>query len=251
MILTNPFVEVVNQMNGIPKKYEPKSTPELRQKYQERQVALYITMQDVLTKVTQLLGDGEKIVNFLPMTNEDNTAAATDGIMGMYAPQTDESKEYIKAQDSLRGNRLMVFTNQRIIFFIVVEFIDDQSQYFSYEYDQMPAIKFKKHQMKAPKKGDIVINQDQQTWYTLDFETKDGHVFQEFLTADNGKVFKQNLLTIPAMSQIRITNHATRNNRFDLIFGNILTGFTAYNVLAALILLLMLISLLTALLGGA
>lgn len=232
-ILTNPFVDVVNGMNGIQTRPVGLSQP-LQQRYNARQAAMYITMQTVMTKVTGMLAPGEKIINLMPMTNEQNSAAATDGIMGMYAAKTAPAKRYLHEQDSLRGNRLMVFTTTRILFFIVIEFLDDDSAYFSYPYSSLKAIQLSERHMSIPAsrpakqakqaapagKQPPFWQREHLSWYVLDFQTTDNHVFTESLTAANGALFKHNSLTIPGMRDIEITAHPTRNTRFDAVMSN-------------------------------
>ncbi|WP_461224734.1 hypothetical protein [Lacticaseibacillus suihuaensis] len=308
-ILSNPFVEVVNGMNGI--KTRPVGLSDyLQQRYNARKASLYITMQQVLAKVTAMLAPGERIVNMMPMTNEENSAMATDGVMGMYAPKTEDTKQYLKAQDSLRGNRLMVFTTTRILFFTVIEFLDRDDAYFSYPYDHIKKLQLAERSMnyltqkpvntqlkmpgtagkntaagtaaddksaQAPVAGAAAVElgaaedesnpgpdaeatdatdqaaaaakprrrglvdsiaqatgsadgglvnaqktwqRENRMWYVLDFQTSDGNVFTESLTKLNGEQFKRNLLTIPGMQDIEVTEHVTRNNGFENIASN-------------------------------
>lgn len=239
-ILTNPFVKVVNQMNGIPTTVTGlEDMPELKARYKAREASLYISMQQVLSQVAELLAPDEDILSMMPMTNEENAGYATDGIMGMYAPQTQKAKDYIKSQSSLRGNRLMLFTNQRMIFFVVIEFIDDPTAYYSYAYDQIKAIAFKKHRMSIP--GQKFYQRQWYIWYTLDFETPDRHIFNEVLTAANGELFRRNLLTIPGMSQIEIKDHMDRYYKRDnylssgMFWIKVTFGMMAFALLLALL----------------
>ncbi|WP_125606112.1 hypothetical protein [Lapidilactobacillus bayanensis] len=221
MIFSNPFIEVVSNMNGLTaKSFVKPATPYLRQKYRERQAALYITMQQVLDQLTKLLEPDEKIINFMPMTDEQNSQFATGGVMGMYHPKTTAAQKYMHEQDSLRGNRIMAFTNKRMIFFIVIEFLDDPNQYFSYEYSALHSIKLKRHSQVVPTdhRG---LKRVTDAWYTLDFETDDRHIFTEILTSENGQLFKKNTLTIPAMKNISITDRVTRIKKLDMYFSNV------------------------------
>lgn len=230
MIFSNPFIEVVSNMNGLTTKtFVKPATPYLQQKYRERKAALYITMQQVLDQVTTLLAADEKIINFMPMTDEQNSQVATAGIMGMYHPKTEAAKSYMNEQDSLRGNRIMVFTNKRMIFFIVIEFLDDPKQYFYYQYSALHAIKLKKHSQVEPidHQG---LKRVTTAWYTLDFETDDRHIFTEILTPENGQLFKKNALTIPAMQGILISDKVSRVNLFDFIFSNVGGEFGCLNI---------------------
>lgn len=217
-ILTNPFVKVVNEMNGIPTTVTGlEDTPELNARYKAREASLYISMQQVLSQVATLLAPDEEILSMMPMTNEENSAYATDGVMGMYAPKSQKAKDYIKSQSSLRGNRLMLFTNQRMIFFVVIEFIDDPTAYYSYAYDQIKHIKFKQHRMSIP--GAKPWQREYLSWYGVDFETADRHIFNEVLTSANGKQFQRNLVAIPGMRQIDIGEKQDRYFSRDNYLG--------------------------------
>lgn len=250
MIFSNPFIEVVSNMNGLTaKSFVKPATPYLQQKYRERQAALYITMQQILDQVTKLLDDDEKIINFMPMTDEQNSQVATNGIMGMYHPKTAAAKQYLHEQDSLRGNRLMVFTNKRMIFFIVIEFLDDPTQYFSHPYSSLHAIKLKRHTQTLPVDHQG-IKRVTDAWYTLDFETDDRHIFTEILTPENGQLFKKNALTIPAMQGIMISDKVSRVNLFDLIFSNVTGQYKFFNIFINIMAVLVLLYLLFCILSG-
>lgn len=220
-IFTNPFIEVVNSFNGLTNQPTTSTlSTEMQQRRQKRTVSMYLTMRTVMAQVQELLAPDEKIINLLPMTDESNSAAATGGVMGMYVPKTDTTKAYMKDQASLRGNRLMVFTNERIIFFIVIEFLDDPKQYFSYNYDQLPSVKLVDKRVSFPSNENF-WKRAYMHYYSVDFETSDKHVFTEFLTKQNGELFKQNLLTIPGLANTQVTNGVTRANKFDYLFSNV------------------------------
>ncbi|WP_125706121.1 hypothetical protein [Lacticaseibacillus daqingensis] len=218
-ILSNPFIEVVNAMNGIPTK--PRGlTSALQQRYKAREAAMYITMHQVLAQVTDLLAPGEQLVNLLPMTNEANSAAGSDGVMGMYAPKMTTAKAYVAAQASLRGNRLLVFTTRRMLFLVVIEFLDDPTAYFSYPYTHIQAMKLKQRRMSIPGNHHF-WSRETITWAVVDFQTTDGNIFTETLTSANAALLKRNLLEIPAMADIVITDHVTRVRRLDYWLSNV------------------------------
>ncbi|WP_179394368.1 hypothetical protein [Lacticaseibacillus absianus] len=213
---TNPFIRVVNGMNGLPQRPLAQTPMTFRQKlYRKRMAALTVTMHQVLEQVGALLEPGETLVNMLPMTNEANSAAATDGLMGMYGVKTEQARDYVTTQASLRGNRLMVFTDRRIIFFIVIEFLDDSQAYYSYPYSALDWVMLRADPAPGAA-GQAMINP-----YTLDFETADRHVFTEFLTPENAQMFKENLLRIPAMANIRLSDHVHRRRRWDQFASNL------------------------------
>lgn len=213
-VIVNPFIKVVNSMNGIPTRVSGfDGNQYLQQRFQAREASLYISMHQVMAQVQTLLAPGEKIINMLPMTNEENTGIATDGVMGMYAPQQQATKDYVKSQDSLRGNRLMIFTDRRMIFFVVIEFLDDPKAYYSYEYHELKHVMLKQHKTTIP--GAKPWQRAYFSSYRVDFETPERHIFSELLTEENFKLFQRNLLTIPAMADIEITDHLDRSFRRD------------------------------------
>ncbi|WP_125769033.1 PH domain-containing protein [Lapidilactobacillus wuchangensis] len=217
----NPYVAVIDQMNGFPDQTDLTQVDEsLRIAYQTREASLYLTMQQVLTKLKDQLRPEEMIINLMPITNENGSQVATNGYMGMYAAKSTAGENYIKTQKNLRGNRLLVFTDQRIIFLILVEFIDDPSQFFSYDYDKIKAIKLKEHRASEPAELAKPWKRKHYKWFTLDFQTEDLQVFTETLDVKNAKLFKRNLLTIPGMKAIEISRYVRRKNVFQFIFSN-------------------------------
>jgi hypothetical protein len=217
----NPYVAVIDQMNGFPDKTDlSQVNAELRAAYQVREASLYLMMQQVLTKLKAQLRPEEMIVNLMPITNENGSQAATNGYMGMYAAKSTAGEKYIKTQKNLRGNRLLVFTDQRMIFLILVEFIDDPSQFFSYDYDKIKAIKLNEHRASEPAELARPWKRKHYKWFTLDFQTDDLQVFTETLDVKNAKLFKRNLLTIPKMKTIEISQYVRRKNVFQFIFSN-------------------------------
>ena len=233
--LLNPFVDVVNQINGFPERpkgrYFNGLTPELHERYRVKKVKLYITLQKALQEVDKILEPDEKIVNMMPVTNENGSNAATSGVMGMYAAKTATAADYIKEQDSLRDNRLMIFTDRRMIFFVMIEFIDDPTVYYSYYYDRIPVLKLKKHRESIPADNNRPWRHNVLHWYTLDFQTTDKRACTEILNVENAELFKRNLLMIPNMAKIEISDSVFRGTKFDYIFSNINFGIRANNVI--------------------
>lgn len=228
---TNPFIDVVRQMNGddVQQRLDENS-PELSATFQMKQAKMYITLSDVLVKLKKVLAPGEQIINLMPFSNENAANTGNNGLGGMVAVRTQAGRDYIRQQHSLRDNRLLVFTNQRMLFLVLVEFIDNPQQYFSYPYDQIKAIKFKKHRASAPKKDQTPWQRQHYAWYTLDFQTEDDHVFTEMLDGYNAQLFKQNLLTIPGMQTIEISQHVHRRRVFDWLFSNINFAINFYQI---------------------
>ncbi|MFC6315847.1 hypothetical protein ACFQHW_09770 [Lapidilactobacillus achengensis] len=223
--LTNPFVAVVDQINGFPQRphslYFKQLSPGIQERYRVKKVKMYITLQKALEQVGKILEPDEKIVNMMPITNENGSTAATSGVMGMYAAKTATATDYIKEQDSLRDNRLLIFTDRRMIFFVVIEFIDDPTVYYSYYYDRIPALKLKQHKQSIPTDNHRPWRRNVLHWYTLDFQTTDKRVFTEILNADNADLFKRNLLMIPKMTEIEVTDRVKRRSKFDFAMSNV------------------------------
>lgn len=228
---TNPFIDVVRQINGDDHQRQlHEDSPELGTIFQMKQAKMYITLSDVLIKLKNILASGEKIINLMPITNENASNTGNNGLGGMVAVHTQQGRDYIRQQNSLRDNRLLVFTNQRMIFLVLVEFIDNPQQYFSYPYDQIKKIKFKKHRASKPKKDQAPWQRQHYAWYTLDFQTEDDHVFTEMLDGYNAQLFKQNLITISGMQTIEISQHVHRRRIFDWLFSNINFSMNLYKI---------------------
>lgn len=216
--MRNPFKKAFWQLNDELAGKQDLSTQDKKRLFE--QTKMYIFLQDFLKKLTPYLEEGEVIQAYLPMTNQENTAVATGGIMGMAYAREPEARAYVENFHDVRGNRLLVFTNQRMLFVVIVEFLEERL-FYSYPYDSIQSILFKKHKIgyfdwSAATIGAI---RKQTHYYTLDFQAGD-HIFTEMLAEDDGVIFQRQLETVPALQGILLGEKVQRERKFDLVFSN-------------------------------
>ncbi|WP_270598425.1 PH domain-containing protein [Enterococcus asini] len=216
--MRNPFKKAFWKLNDELGGKQDLSTQDKKRLFE--QTKMYIFLQDFLKKLTPYLEEGEVIQAYLPMTNQENTAVATGGIMGMAYAREPEARAYVENFHDVRGNRLLVFTNQRMLFVVIVEFLEERL-FYSYPYDSIQSILFKKHKIgyfdwSAATIGAI---RKQTHYYTLDFQAGD-HIFTEMLAEDDGVIFQRQLETVPALQGILLGEKVQRERKFDLIFSN-------------------------------
>jgi len=219
---SNKFKAAVDQLTA------PKKTVEIdsetltssQKKDLLEQTKMYIFLQELLEKIKPYLSDNEEIIDYLPLTNEENSRAGTVGVMGMTYATTTEARDYLNTFYNLRGNRLIIFTNERMIFLTIIEFLESRV-YFSYPYESIHAFKLKKHKVSyLDWKSAVVASRGHSYWYTLDFQSND-HVFTEMLTEDDAAIFKRQLLEIPPLQTILVDEKVHRNTKADLVISNV------------------------------
>lgn len=218
--MANPFKAVINQINNEITNSSKRKLNTQQRKNLFNQTKMYIFLQDFIEKVKPLLEEGEEIHAYLPMTNDGQNASAVGlGLLGMYHPESEEAKAYVKNFNDLRGNRILIFTNQRMIFTTIIEFLD-QRTFFSYPYTTIKAITLKENKLAyfdwddsfPPKRVALYT-------YTFDFESEN-HIFTELLGQRDADILKRQLLEIPALKEILVTRKVYRKQRFDRIVNN-------------------------------
>lgn len=177
----------------------------------------YILLQELLADIQVELASSEEICGFLPMTVAENTAATNQGIGGMGYARTKKAKQYVKNFSDTRGNRLFIFTNQRIIYLIILDYLEDKN-YFSYPYKEIHSIYLEPHPLsyrdpKGMKKKEIV-------WYYVDFQAGN-HIFSEIFTETDAEVFRKNWQEIEAFHKIPQAKRIYRQRPFDRIMSNL------------------------------
>lgn len=240
--MVNPFKTVINQFNN---EINNRSTKELNAQQKRNlfnQTKMYIFLQSFIEKIKPYLEEGEEIHAYLPMTNDGQNASVVGlGLMGMYHPESPEAKAYVKDFNDLRGNRLLIFTNKKMIFTTIIEFLD-QRTFFSYPYSTIKAITLKENKMTyfdwdesfPPKRVALYT-------YTFDFESEN-HIFSELLGQRDADILKRQLLEIPALQTILVTEKIYRKRTFDRVVNNPILAYKVtfyfFNILAAIVLLL-------------
>ncbi|MEI5995479.1 PH domain-containing protein [Candidatus Enterococcus mansonii] len=240
--MSNPFKVIIHQIN---KEITGTSKKELnihQKKALFNQTKMYIFLQDFIQKLEPYLEMDEQIKAYLPLTTDgQNVSAVGLGLLGMYHPESEEAKAYVKNFNDLRGNRLLIFTNQRMIFTTIIEFLDKKT-FFSYPYRTIKAITLKQNKMTyfdwddsfPPKRVPIYT-------YTFDFESEN-HIFSELLGQRDVDILKRQLDEIPALKKIIVIQEIYRQKRFDRIVNNPIFAYRfsyyVFNLLAIIVLLL-------------
>ncbi|WP_206911362.1 hypothetical protein IGL98_002058 [Enterococcus sp. DIV0840] len=243
--MVNPFKVVINQINNEITNSSKKELNNQQKKNLFNQTKMYIFLQDFIEKVKPYLKEGEEIHAYLPMTTDgQNVSAVGLGLLGMYHPESEEAKAYVKNFNDLRGNRILIFTNQRMIFTTIIEFLD-QRTFFSYPYTTIKAITLKENKMTyfdwddsfPPKRAALYT-------YTFDFESEN-HIFTELLGQRDADILKRQLLEIPALKDILVTRKVYRKQRFDRVVNNPVLAYRLmyYLPLAAALVFLILLAL--------
>lgn len=182
----------------------------------------YILMKEIESLMTPQLTPGETIQGYLPLTVADNTGSMNTGYNAQTYVTTEKARWYVDQFKDTRGNRVMIFTETRIIFLVIVEFFEE-NRYYSYAYDSIHSIFTKKHTRRY---FDEHMKRQRHVWYLLDFQA-DNHVFDETLTQKDYETLKEIWQRIPAMARIPESNRVYRRNLFDRITSN---GKLAFNV---------------------
>ncbi|WP_314067596.1 PH domain-containing protein [uncultured Vagococcus sp.] len=227
----NIFKQAVNNMYQR-QTITPNDTHELTAEEKKQlftQTQMYIQLEEIVDDLSKDLARGEEIAGYIPFTNEGNSAVATSGIMGMTYVTTAKAKKYRDNFHDLRGNRLLIFTNQRMIFTILIEFLEER-RYYSYPYDKIQAIRFEKHAIgyfDRPK-GKFLPKRQKTYWYTLDFQSQT-NIFTEVLQLSEVKKFQELVDTLPALKAITIDENMHRDTPFNYLFSNTKLAIWLFN----------------------
>ncbi|MFS0997526.1 hypothetical protein [Enterococcus gallinarum] len=175
----------------------------------------YIFFQELMTEIQSLLDKDETVQGYLPLSTSGNLAISNQGIAGLSYARTERAKQYVAQFNDTRSNRLFVFSEKRILFLVIIDFLDDQT-YFSYPYSSIPAFSLKTRKLNRFEKPE-----DEQImfWAYFDFQS-DSHIFSDVLTKKDYQLFQHFHDTIPALKKIPITEKIHRKNPLDYIISN-------------------------------
>lgn len=197
-------------------------------------------MQTMLRELQTKLAVDEEIIDYLPLTNAHNTAVETSGWMGLSHATKPLAQQYMQLFDDLRGNRLLLFTNQRMLLVFPVDFFE-AGRFTSYFYQDIPGIMLR--QNKASVWTRLLKKKNEASWYVLDFQSKAG-IFSETLQPFQKEQFLKTIAKIPAAQAVPIGSRLRRKNKFDQIVNNfeytLKVGYF-FNFLWFLLLLLLLL----------
>lgn len=176
----------------------------------------YILMKEISEKLRPELPKDEEILAYLPLTNTDNTAFMNTGINSLSYARTKKARDYVNTFHDTRGNRLMIFTKRRILFLVVVEFLEEK-QYFSYPYESIQSIYVEKYQRRY---FDEKMHRQNFSCYFLDFQSE-ANVFFEALSEEDYQEYCRIKASIPAFSQVKSGTKVQRNTRLDRVLHKI------------------------------
>ncbi len=202
-----------------------KNTPETQKlKNRFQQTKQYIFLKEVTDDLKSQLPD-ETFLDIYPLTNSENSRVFTSGLLGMNYVRTPKALAYRDLFQDLRGNRLLIFTNQRIIFLVVVEYLEE-GLFYSYPYESLENVHVGTYhssltQLKSLKgKSPEEIQQFGTKMVLLDFESGDHYLTEYFSFKDLPKL----MTTLNQIPQLKgkINRHAGvfRKRKWDYIFGN-------------------------------
>lgn len=238
----NPFKQAVNllQRPGTITLDDNHELTTEQKKQLFKQTQMYIQLEEIIADLSKDLVLGEEIAGYIPFTNEGNSAAATSGIMGMTYVTSSGAKNYRDNFHDLRGNRMLIFTNQRMIFTVLIEFLEER-RYYSYPYEKIQAIRFEKHPIGYFdwQKGFFLPTRQTTYWYSLDFQSKT-NIFTEVLQPAEVKKFQELVEALPALKAITIDEQMHRDNRFDFLFSHTKVGIRALTLFFLIVLFLFL-----------
>ncbi|GGC82881.1 hypothetical protein [Enterococcus wangshanyuanii] len=209
--MVNLFKSAVNQVNNDLNKQQKKDLYD--------QTKMYIFLQDFIEQIKKQLDEGEEISAYLPLTSDgENASVVGSGLLGMYHPKTEAAKAYLKEFNDLRGNRVLIFTNHRMIYTTIIEFLDHQPV-FSYPYETIKAITLKQNKASYFNWNNFKPTRSFLSTYTFDFESEN-HIFSELLSERDADILKRQLAEIPLLKTILVTDTIYRKKRFDQVVNN-------------------------------
>lgn len=215
----NIFKKSVKQLNGKNSIVDKESLTPKEKERLKKQTQMYILLKELIKDFSSHFEEGEEIIEYFPFTNEENSAIGTNGPLGMMYVNSDKGKEYVKRFNDLRGNRLLIATNKRLYFFVVLEYIEEKL-FYSHPYEEIEGILLKKHKVSYFEwKSALHVIRGHSFWYTLDFQSGP-NVFTDTLTAEDGERFLALSEKVPEIKQILERNKVKRKNKFDYIFSN-------------------------------
>ncbi|AQY49708.1 hypothetical protein PWEIH_01762 [Listeria weihenstephanensis FSL R9-0317] len=240
--MKNQFKRVVETVGDGVTWEAPRELNGTEKKSMFQRAKMHILMQDIFETMKDELRADEEIVDYMPFTNGENSMVFTSGLLGgMYAATTDATKNYVKDFHDVRGNRVLIFTTDRIILFFVIEFLGEK-RYQSYWYEELPTMTLheKVERFRYFDVDQKKFVKSQGSTYTLDFQTTKGNIFIESVSAKEAQKVQRIMGQIPKAQFTKIGDKHRRNS----LFGYLTTtsnGILALEGVAVLVLLFMLV----------
>lgn len=183
----------------------------------KNQAKYYIFLQGVLDSLREKFAPDEVIETYLALSNASNPAMTSTGWMGMGYARKEKAREYVNIFNDTRGNRLLVFTNQRMIYLTLLDYLEED-RYASFAYDKIKGIRFKEKKLSY---WDFSAKSRKQvsSYYLVDFQAEN-RIFSETLDEQDARVFRDQLENIPLLNKVKIDDCVHRSNHFDYFFSN-------------------------------
>lgn len=180
----------------------------------------YILIQQLLEDIQDFLTEGETIEEYLAFSSVDNISNFSANWMSFSYARTAKAKSYVENFKGTRGNRLFIFTNQRIIYLFPLEFFES-NHFYSYPYDSIKVLTLQEHRKKNTKLENFTV---------LDFESNQ-RVFTETLNdQDYARILKIRD-KVSGFGKIPVNNKPVRKRKFDYLFGHMLFGLKIASVI--------------------
>lgn len=173
----------------------------------------YILVKDIEAQISQQLAEGETIQGLQPFTIGDNSAVMNAGMMGLNYATTPAARNYVENFHDTRGNRMLIFTDRRIIFLVIIEFLED-GLFYSYPYEEIHSIFLKKRRVRG------LSDKYGFDWYVLDFQAGD-HIFSDMIFEKDYQLFLSFWEKIPAMKKVPRGKRVWRKHFVNRIWSNL------------------------------
>ncbi|MDH6364021.1 hypothetical protein M2139_001006 [Enterococcus sp. PF1-24] len=240
--MSNTFKKLFHLFN---KERSPEEKIAFQKKQLLQQTKKYIFLRELMEEFAENLAADEIIQAYLPLAAGENSSVANVGLMGMAYAEKPQSKAYVRLFNDIRGNRLLIFTNQRIIFMTLIEYLED-GLYYIYPYAGIKSICFKEQKVgyfEWENRQGFFPKRKYTYSYSLDFQSNN-NIFTERLTENDAEIFKRQLSEIEALKNVLITDKVQRNSTFDYYFSNFTLWqktFMTISLIAVVSLLILLI----------
>ncbi|MGC6767622.1 PH domain-containing protein [Enterococcus sp. LJL51] len=229
----NIFIKSVRNLNS--HSLDTNSFSKKRKKELYKQTRMYIFLRELTESLSSTyFKKDETLQTLLPLTTDGaNTSFMSLGIIGAYHPKSEKAKKYVREFHDLRGNRLLILTNQRIIFMTIIEYLDEEL-FYSYPYEEIKKITLKKNTLSyfdwgtsfPPKKTPLHT-------YFFDFECSN-HIFSELLDETDAKILLNQFEKTTTLHPIPIVENTYRKRRFDFFVNNFQLGYQLLHTLSML-----------------
>lgn len=218
--MSTTFKKVIDRFNeeGFMEELSGDTTDHGEMKKHLKEAKLYLFIRDLLQDLESHLEDGEKAEIYMPITPGSSSGLFNAGGMAFSYVKKPKSQEYTRLFNSLRENRMLIFTDRRIIFFTVLDYLEEQL-FFSYPYEDIRTISIKKDESSYFDTEDS-MKKKKMKWYYLDFEVGQ-NIFSEHLDDKQMEFLMRKFSGIEGMKHINFSDKIQRKKMRDYLLGSI------------------------------